>query len=167
MDYKLRPWEPADLESLVKHANNRNIARFLTNRFPFPYTPQDGMKFINMAGMDENKLFFAIEIQGEAAGGIGIHRLQDIYRKNAELGYWLSETYWGKGIMTLAVREMTQYAFNQLDINRIFARPFGNNLPSQRVLEKAGFTLEASFKGTLLKEGEILDELVYAIRRKK
>ncbi|MFO7977115.1 MAG: GNAT family protein [Bacteroidales bacterium] len=165
MDYKLRPWKMDDLDSLVRYANNRNISRFLTDRFPHPYTDEDARNFIEMATSESHGNIFAIEVQGEAAGSIGIHPLQDIFRENAELGYWLAEPYWGQGIITRAVREMVHFAFDHYDIRRVFARPFGNNPASQKVLEKAGFILEARFEKSLIKNGERLDELVFAIRR--
>ena len=89
----------------------------------------------------------------------------DVHRKNAELGYWLAEPYWGQGIITRAITRMVSYGFEHWDIHRIFARPFGTNIASQRALEKAGFVLEARFEKTIFKNGEYLDELVYAIRR--
>ena len=165
MDFKLRPWALNDLNSLVKHANNFNVAKFLTDGFPHPYTADDGKKFIDLATKDSPIHIFAIDINGEAVGGIGIHPQTDIHKKNAELGYWLAEKYWGKGIITKAIKEIVAFAFSTYEIDRLFARPFGSNLASQRVLEKAGFTLEARFTRTLFKNGEYLDELVYAIRR--
>ena len=105
-------------------------------------------------------------MDGKAAGGIGIHPQEDIYCKNAEMGYWLAEPYWGKGIITKAVLQMIDYAFANFDISRIYARPFGTNIGSQKVLEKAGFKLEARIEGSLFKKGEYLDELIYAVRRK-
>jgi RimJ/RimL family protein N-acetyltransferase len=108
---------------------------------------------------------FAIVVNGEAAGGIGLHPQPDIYRKNMELGYWLAEPYWGKGIATRAVVQMTAYGFDTFDIERIFARPYGHNTASQKVLEKAGFKLEAKLEKTIIKNGEMLDELIYAVRK--
>lgn len=167
MDFTLRPWTPADLESLVKYANNFRIAQMLTNQFPHPYSRENGLSFIEMATKDTPRRILAIEVNNEAAGGIGLHPQADIYCKNAELGYWLAEPFWGHGIMTQAVERMVQYGFEHLDVNRIFARPFGINIASQRVLEKAGFVLEGRFEKTLFKNGEYLDELVYAVRRKE
>ena len=118
-----------------------------------------------MATIDDPTHIFAIDIDGHAVGGIGIHSQSDIFRKNAELGYWLAEPFWGKGIMTTAVKEMLEYSFNNFEINRVFARPFGNNVGSQKVLEKAGFVLEARLSKVLFKNGEYLDELIYAVRR--
>lgn len=167
MDFKLRPWKMEDLESLVKYANNPNIARFLTDGFPHPYLRENGEKFIKMARFANPVQIFAIEVNGEAAGGIGIHPQSDIQRKNAELGYWLAERYWAKGIMTKAIEQILSYAFKTFDIDRIFARPFGNNPGSQRILEKNGFILEARFDKTLIKNGEYLDELFYAVRQEQ
>jgi len=166
MDFKLRAWKMDDLESLVKHANNSAIAKNLTDQFPHPYTHEHGRNFIGMATKNSPVSIFAIDINGEAVGGIGIHRQMDIHSRNAELGYWLAEPYWGNGIVTKAIVEMVGYGFRTFDIDRIFARPFGTNIASQKVLEKAGFMLEGKFEKTLFKNGEYLDELVYAVRRK-
>ncbi len=165
MDFKLRPWSLNDLDSLVSNANNYNIARFMTDGFPHPYTRQHGIDFIAMATKDDPIHIFAVEVNGLAVGGIGIHPQKDIMKKNAELGYWLGEDYWGNGIITKAIIQMIDFGFKTYDITRIYARPFGSNLPSQRVLEKAGFTLEARIEKNIYKNGEVLDELIYAVRR--
>jgi [ribosomal protein S5]-alanine N-acetyltransferase len=165
MEFTIRPWTPNDLHNLVTYANNWNIAKNLTDKFPFPYTETDGKEFIEWATQDFPMHILAIDIAGEAAGGIGIHPQDDIHKKNAELGYWLGEPFWGRGIMTRAVKQMTDFAFNTYDIDRVFARPFGTNKASQRVLEKAGFTIEAKFANVLYKHGEYMDEFIYAIRR--
>ena len=164
--FTIRPWTLNDLSSLVKYANNWNIAKNMTDHFPFPYTELDGEEFIEFATQDYPIHIFAIDIGGQAAGGIGIHPQEDIHRKNAELGYWLAEPFWGQGIMTQAVSQMIAFAFNTYDINRVFARPFGTNKASQRVLEKTGFILEGKFEKVVYKKGELIDELIYAIRRK-
>lgn len=165
MDYTLRPWRPADLDDLVTFANNANIAKFLTDKFPYPYTHEAGKNFIASATARQPASIFAIEVEGRAAGGIGLHPKDDIESKNAELGYWLAELYWNNGIITKAIRQIVEYGFQAFDISRIFARPFGNNDASKRVLEKAGFVLEARIEKCLFKNGEYLDELVYAIRK--
>lgn len=163
--FTLRSWQLSDAESLAKHANNFKIARFLTNMFPNPYNRQDAINFINAVKEDDPVKIFAIEVNGEAVGSIGLTPQHDIHCKNAELGYWLSEDYWGKGIMPAAIRAMVEYGFCTFDIERIFARPFGTNPQSRRVLEKAGFQLEATFPKALFKNGEYIDELYYGIRR--
>jgi len=164
-DFQLRPWTLDDLGSLVHHANNWNIAKNLTDAFPHPYTEESGRAFIAMATKDDLTRIFAIEVDGQAVGGIGLHPQSDIHRMNAEMGYWLAEPYWGRQIMRRAIRQMVEYGFKHFDIDRIFARPFGTNIASQRVLESAGFHFEAHFTKTLYKSGEFLDELFYGIRR--
>ena len=154
-----------DLDSLVKFANNLQVSKNMSDRFPHPYSTENGKIFIESASNDFPFNIFAIDIEGEASGGIGLHLQSDIQCKNAELGYWLAEPYWGKGIITKAVRQMVDYGFKTWEISRIFARPFGTNTGSQKVLEKAGFKLEARFERTFFKNGEYFDELVYAVRR--
>jgi ribosomal-protein-alanine N-acetyltransferase len=163
IDFCLRPWESQDLDSLVRYANNKKIADFMTNKFPHPYTEENGRMFIEFAR--SHAFIMAIEVEGKACGGIGLHPQDDIQCKNAELGYWLAEAYWGQGIITRAILQMLEYGFKNLDIDRIFARPFGSNRASQRVLEKTGFKLEARFEQAFFKNGEYLDELVYGFRR--
>lgn len=135
----------------------------MTNGFPYPYSVEHGTKWLEMAC--KNSSFFAIEINNEAAGGIGVHVQQDIMCKNAELGYWLSEDYWGNNIVPRVIQEIVNYAFKTFDITRVFARPFGNNPASQRVLEKCGFKLDARLENTIFKNGETLDELIYSLRK--
>lgn len=162
---KLRSWQITDLDNLVKYANNWNIAKYLTDKFPFPYTESDGRSFIDYANNGDRHQIFAIEVNNEAVGGIGIHLQDDVFRKNAEIGYWLAELFWNKGIMSKAISKTVQFAFDNFDIERIYARPFGTNIASQKCLEKCGFTLEAKLDKTLFKDGRYLDEMIYAIRR--
>jgi RimJ/RimL family protein N-acetyltransferase len=162
MNFKLRKWNEADLNSLAKYANNWNVAKWLTNGFPHPYTQEDGKAFLSMITNDNPVKVFAIEVNEEAIGSIGIFPQSDIHEKNAEIGYWLAEECWGQGIMTKAIQEVVEYGFQTFDIVRIFARPFSTNLTSHRVLEKAGFVLEARLKKALYKNGEFIDELIYA-----
>ena len=161
MEFQLRPYRDSDLASLVKYANNYNIAKYLTNQFPHPYTEEDGRKFISSIANSDPANVFAIEINGEAAGAIGIFPQSDIHEKNAEMGYWLAEPYWGNGVITRAIGRIVAYGFETFDITRIFARPFSTNPASQRVLEKAGFTCEARLKNALYKNGSYMDELIY------
>ncbi len=164
--FELRPWQLTDLECLMRHANDPDIAANMTDTFPYPYSMAAGEAFLQRVSGDQPAKVLAIEIEGEACGSIGIFPQQDIFRQNAELGYWLARKHWGKGIMTEAVKRIVDYGFDNFEeIQRIFARPFGSNIASQHVLDKAGFLLEAKFKGTILKNGKVEDELVYAIRR--
>ncbi len=167
MNFTLRPWKETDVDSLVKFANNVEIARFMTDGFPHPYSPEHAKAFIEFAMKGSPAHIFAIEVNGEASGGIGLHMQSDIQRKNAEMGYWLAQPYWGNGIISKAISQMLEYGFKTFDITRIYARPFGTNIASQKVLEKTGFILEAKFEKSLFKHGEYLDELVYAIRLNK
>lgn len=155
-----------DLADLVRFANNPKIAQFMTDQFPHPYTEEKGRSFIEMTLAHQPSQIMAIEVDGLAVGGIGIHPESDIRRLNAELGYWLAEDYWGQGIVSLAIRQMVSYAFSTFSIDRIYAIPFENNPASHRVLEKNGFKLEFRLEKTLIKNGVKLDELIYAVRRK-
>ena len=161
----IRPWQDSDLDALIEYGNNKHIANFLTDAFPHPYTQEKGEAFIAYAKATKPTSIFAIDIQGKASGGIGLHPQQDIQRFNAELGYWLAEPFWNQGVITEAIRQMVDYGFEHLPINRIFARPFGSNIASQKALEKAGFILEGRFEKTLIKNNEWQDELIYAIRK--
>jgi RimJ/RimL family protein N-acetyltransferase len=165
MDFELREWKMKDLGNLLMHANNYKIAKNMTNAFPYPYTEKFGRLYISKAITTKPTQVFAIDIAGEAVGSIGVYPQTDIHCRNAEMGYWLAEHYWGQGIITEAILQMVDYSFTNLDIDRIFARPFGSNTASQRVLEKAGFVPEARFEKTIFKNGEYLDELFYAVRK--
>ncbi len=162
-EYKLRPWTKDDLESLFKHACNENITKFMSDGFP--NTKDKCKRFLEFATDNDSILYFAIDINSQAVGGIGVSPGTDIKRKNAELGYWISEDYWGQGIMTNAIKEIIKIAFNRYDIDRIYAAPFESNTASHRILEKNGFKLEARFEKNVYKYGAYLDELIYAIRR--
>lgn len=161
----LRPWTADDAPVLQALANNAAIARNLTDSFPHPYGPENADNFIRFATETQPVKIMAIVCNGEVAGSIGLHSQADIMCKNMELGYWIGEPFWGMGIATEAVKQMVPYGFTNFNISRIFARPFGRNLASQRVLEKAGFVLEARLAATIYKLGEFEDELIYAVRR--
>ncbi len=165
MNFELRSWRLDDLSSLVEQADNPRIARFMTDQFPHPYTLENGKHFIDMAAGLHPQTIMAIAVDGKAVGGIGLHPQHDIYRRNAEMGYWLGEAYWGKGIMTRAIKEMTSYGFAHLNIDRIFARPFATNQPSRKALQKAGFVLEATLKKSIFKNGAFIDECIYSTLR--
>lgn len=161
----LRPFQPTDVDDLVKHANNYNISKYLTNKFPFPYGQKDGEGFIQFALSHQPLQIKAIVVNNEVVGSIGVHQLADIYSKSAEIGYWIAEPFWGKGIVPLAVKEMLKYGFETFDIDRIFARTTHTNLASQQVLKKAGFILEAELKSTIFKYGEYFDERIFGFRK--
>ncbi len=157
----LRNWRPLDAKSLVKHADNPRIAAKMRDAFPSPYKMADAEQFISMATGSTPHLFLAIEFGGEAVGGIGIHLQDDVRHRSAEIGYWLSESLWGKGIITDAVRSLVPIAFKRYDLIRLEAGIFSNNPASMRVLEKCGFFYEAVCKDAITKNGILLDEVVY------
>ena len=158
----VRSWESSDATSLAIHANNRKIWINLRDAFPFPYTKADARKFIKMARSMKPETYFAIEVDGQAVGAIGFGLLQDVERGSAEIGYWLSEQYWGRGITTDALKALTQYAITEHNLTRIYAIPFEWNTASFRVLEKAGYQLECRMRKSAIKEGKIVDQLQYA-----
>jgi RimJ/RimL family protein N-acetyltransferase len=164
-NFVLRPLSMADLDDLLAVANDYSIARYMTGKYPHPYTRQHGISFLTGATTQQQDNLRGIAIDGKLAGCIGIFPQDDIMCRNAELGYWLGAAYRGQGVATAAVQQMVHYGFSHFDISRIYARPFSNNPASQRVLEKAGFVLEARITGNILKFGEVLDELIYAVRR--
>ena len=152
-----------DLNCLVKYANNIKIASNLMDRFPHPYTEGFGKKFIANAISHSPAQIMTIDINGECSGAVGLHPGEDVYRMNAEMGYWLAEPYWGKGIITAAVKQMIDYGFKNLPRKRIYARPFSPNIASQRVLEKAGMKKEAVLKNAFFNNGQYVDEIIYSI----
>ena len=158
----IRPWRLDDAESLAKHANNRKVWLGLRDLFPHPYTIDDAHEFLQKKITEQSATIFCVEIDGAAVGGIGIHPGQDVHRHTATLGYWLAEEFWGRGIMTEAVTTVTDFCFENFPLRRISAEVFANNPASARVLEKAGFSFEGRLKNNVIKDGEILDSLLYA-----
>lgn len=159
----LRDWSVDDLRNLVQSADNPRIAATLRDGFPSPYTHGDAMRFIAQATAPGSRnLVLAIDVDGQACGGIGIHPLEDVYRRTAEIGYWLAEPFWGRGIVTGAVQAIVPVAFARYDIVRIQAGIFSNNPASMRVLEKCGFVREAVHKDAVTKNGMTLDEVMFA-----
>ena len=157
----LRPLRITDKFRLVEIANNKNISSNLRDGFPNPYTLENAEGFIaNVSKADPTEVF-AIEWNGEYVGNIGLHKGTDVYRKSAEVGYFLGEPYWNKGIMPRAVNLICEYGFRELDIVRIHAGIFEFNPSSMRVLEKCGFKREAIFKNAVFKNGKICDEYRY------
>ncbi len=158
----LRSWQLDDAPALAEAANNRNVWITLRDLMPHPYTIADAAAYLARTVGDQPESSFCIEVEGRAAGGIGLHTGNDVYRRTAELGYWLAEPFWRRGIMSSAVRAIVHYGFAQLPLERIEAYVFANNPASVRVLEKAGFDYEGRLRRNVIKDGEILDSLVYA-----
>ncbi len=169
MDFILREWRREDAADVARYADNEKIARNLRDVFPHPYALADAQGFLDIciAGDPETSLFRAIEIDGRAAGSIALCRGSDVYQKTAELGYWLAEDYWGRGIMTQAVRQLCREGFSRWDIQRIHAEPFAHNAGSRRVLEKAGFSLEGVMRRGVFKRGQVCDFCMYALLREE
>jgi RimJ/RimL family protein N-acetyltransferase len=161
----IRPWRTGDEESLTHHANNYNVWRNLRDLFPHPYTHAHAEDWIRVASSSDPVTNFAIEVDRQAVGGIGLVLKDDVNRISAEIGYWLGEEYWGRGIVSEAVKALTDYAFGTFDIHRIYAGVFEWNRGSMNVLEKAGYQLEARMRKAVIKEGKIIDEFLYAIVR--
>jgi ribosomal-protein-alanine N-acetyltransferase len=158
----VRPWTNADAGSLHRHANNRNVSMHLRDRFPFPYELENAKTFLGWLANQPSPTVWAIEVDGEAAGGIGIERHSDIERVSAEVGYWLGEAVWGRGIATEALRAVTAEAFTRYDLTRIYAVPFADHQASIRVLEKAGYGREGVMRQSAIKDGRIRDQALYA-----
>ena len=158
----LRPWRLDDAEALVRHANNINIARQLRDRFPHPYTRGAALAFLRYATSSERPANLAIEVDGEAVGGVGYVPGADVERYSAEVGYWLGESLWGRGIATGALVLLTAHVFESENLLRCFALPFADNAGSIRVLEKAGYTLEGILKSSSVKFGKPRDQAIYA-----
>jgi len=165
MDFKLVKWNRTYINDVVKHVNNQKITDNLTDGVPYPYTYVDAKQYVNdcIEKDNNNQLTRAIEVAGEAVGSIGVFVQNDVYRKSAELGYWLSEDYWGQGIMSGAVKQICKEAFECFDIVRIYAKPYAYNIGSRQVLEKAGFTLEGIMKSSVCKHEKIYDSCMYAL----
>jgi ribosomal-protein-alanine N-acetyltransferase len=161
-DWEIRDLSPRDEPALVKYANERRVSSQLRDIFPFPYTAADARAFLERVCAEQPRQAFAIASPRELIGGIGLHRCDDVYRRSAEIGYWLALPFWGQGIATRAVRALTDWAFANFDLVRIFAGVFETNPASARVLEKAGFTLEARHRQQITKYGRTFDELLYA-----
>lgn len=165
MEFKLEQWTEQWIPSIAKYADNEKIAGRLRDAFPYPYTEEDAEWFVRDCMEKEGKTQFAraIIVDNEAVGSIAVMLKDDVYRKSAELGYWLGEPFWRKGIMTRAVQKMCEEAFRRYSIVRIYAEPFSTNLASRGVLEKAGFELEGIKKKSIFKNGCIQDSFMYSM----
>ncbi len=161
----IRKWQLSDAGDLAAALSNKNIQDNLRDGLPYPYTVQDGVDFITaMISADETETFaFAVTADDKVIGSIGVFRQGNIHRQTAEMGYYIAEAYWGRGIMTEAVRQTCEYVFAQSDIIRIYAEPFADNAASCRVLEKAGFQYEGTLRSNAVKNGKVTDMKMYAL----
>lgn len=161
----LREWRPEDAADLAGALNNKKILDNLRDGLPFPYSEKDAAEFIAFVRSAEkdSQYPFAITYGGKVIGGISVTRMTNIHRLTAELGYYIAEPYWGKGLTTQAVRQICGYVFENTDIIRIFAEPYAFNAASCRVLEKAGFSFEGTLRKNAVKNGEVIDMKLYSI----
>lgn len=164
--FVLRKWKSGDEESLVKNANHFIVWKFLKDSFPHPYTIDNAREWLKVVNSSEREYHMAIDVDGKAVGCIGLVFRDDVYRCNAELGYWLGPDYWNRGIMSRAVKQIVDFAFENYNINRIYARVFEGNGASVRVLEKAGFVREALLHKAVYKNDKFLDEYIFGMLRK-
>lgn len=161
----VRDLEIADAPSFARYADNPRVAANLRDTFPHPYGLADAEVFLGRMVREEPRTVFAIATDTEAIGAIGLTLGEDVHRFTAELGYWLAEPFWGRGIMTAAVRAVVEHGFSELGLHRIHAEPFAGNAASARVLEKAGFVCEGLLRANVFKHGRVLDQLLYAVVR--
>jgi [ribosomal protein S5]-alanine N-acetyltransferase len=158
----IRPWAEGDADSLQRHANNRNVSKHLRDRFPYPYDSEQARTFLGLIAKQPSPTVWAIEVGGEAVGAIGIELHTDVERVSAEIGYWLGEAVWGRGIATEALTAVTAEAFKRFDITRLYAVPFADHAASVRVLEKAGYVREGRLRQSAIKDGKIRDQFLFA-----
>lgn len=157
----VRPWRREDASQLALISNNRNIWNNVRDMLPSPYTVMDAMQWISHCTQQDPALNFAVEYDGQVAGSIGCVPQTDIHRKNMEIGYFIGEPYWGKGIATEAVRQLVAYIQERFSVIRLFAGVFEHNTASMKVLQKNGFYLEGIHRKAIIKNNEILDEYIW------
>lgn len=169
MNCKIRKWKLTDAKDIAVALSNKKIQDNLRDGLPYPYSEQDGIDFISsMLSANEDETFaFAITLDDKVIGSIGVFRQQNIHRQTAEMGYYIAEEYWGKGIMTDAVKQICEYVFKNSDILRIYAEPFAYNTSSCRVLEKAGFQYEGTLRNNAVKNGKVIDMKMYSLLREE
>lgn len=167
MNVQLRKFQASDAQDVAKYADNQKIAKWLRDIFPHPYTLADAEWYVNdcAANSETRQCLRAIVVDGEVVGSVGVYLQNDVGCKNAELGYWLGEPFWGQGIATATVKELCAFVFHHYDVVRIYAEPFADNTGSRRVLEKAGFVLEGTLRNSVFKNGEFHDSCIYALLR--
>ena len=163
--WQLRDLRPEDAQSIAEYANNWNVSRHLSDRFPYPYRVADAEEFIRHAAGSGAETIFAIASATEVIGGIGLELYDGVHRRSAQVGYWLGEPFWGRGIATLALRAVTDYAFTQFDLARLYAYVYEWNPASARVLEKVGYECEGRLRKSITKDAQTIDQMLYAIVR--
>ncbi len=162
---RLRPLRPQDAPALARYADNPNVARYLRDRFPQPYSLEDARRFFQYVDETKGECVAGIDLDGEAAGAIGIQFRTDVERCSAELGYWLGEPFWGRGVMTQAIRHFTAWAMPRFELTRVYAEVFAGNPASERVLQKAGFARIGVLRKAAIKHGRHHDYVLYDLVR--
>jgi len=150
---------------LLAAADSERIARHMTDEFPYPYTPDDADSWISKCLSEDPPVNFTILVGGVVAGGVGCEPHSDITRGSAEMGWWLSPGWWGRGIAAIAAKRLVQYCFTELNLHRVEAGVSLSNPASARVAEKAGFVLEGIARDGYLKDGQLSDRLYYGFAR--
>ena len=164
-EWQIRSFRSQDAEALAGYANNRNVSRNLRDVFPYPYTIAHAETWIGFAAQQSTETDFAIADASELIGGIGLGLQRDVHRRSGEVGYWLGEPFWGRGIATTCLQAFTEYAFSQFDLLRLYGYVYEWNPASARVMEKAGYVCEGRLRKSVVKEGQVLDQFLYAITR--
>ena len=169
MNCTIRKWKLTDAKDIAVVLSNKKIHDNLRDGLPYPYSEQDGIDFISsMLSANEDETFaFAITVDDKVIGSIEVFRQKNIHRQTAEMGYYIAEEYWGKGVMTDAVKQICEYVFRNTDILRIYAEPFAYNTGSCRVLEKAGFQYEGTLRNNAVKNGKVIDMRMYSLLREE
>ncbi len=158
----LRLWHEGDQEALVQHANNRKVWCNLTHTFPHPYTPADANHWLSIANSDPRSVHLAIELHGQAIGGVGAIAGTGISAATADFGYWLGESFWGRGLASAAASAFKEHLVKSGRFARLQAPVFAWNPASMRVLEKLGFVREGVLRNSVSKDGELIDSVMYA-----
>jgi len=161
MTVLLREWKKSDAAALAKIANNKRVWDNVRDRLPHPYTKKDAKEWLALVKKQKIVTTFCIEADGKLAGSLGLTLKEDVYRKNAEIGYFIGEEFWGKGIATEAVRQLVNYIQKNFDVVRIYAEVFEYNKASMKVLEKNGFYLESIRRKGAIKNDMIIDDFVW------
>jgi RimJ/RimL family protein N-acetyltransferase len=160
--WTLRAWRASDAESLAQHANNERVWRNMSEAFPHPYTLEAARHWVARGHIDFGGDNWAIGLDDGAVGGCGLHQGTGGERCNVEIGYWLGEPYWGRGVVTQVARVLAEQAFARPEVSRVFAAVHADNPASMRVLQKNGFFREAELRQSAIKAGRVIDRVQWA-----
>ena len=161
--YQIREFLAKDVEAIVENANNREVSKYMRDSFPYPYTKENAVQWIDFVKKNYSSLFFAIADETELIGGIGAVPQTDVHRFSAEVGFWLGQSHWNKGIITIALPVFCNYLFTKFNFNRLTANVFEGNEASKKVLEKTGFVLEGTQRKNVFKENKFVNHYTYGL----